>query len=48
MLLNLDKLFKIQAELDNRIIEKKGLQGQALLDKKILALQVELKKEAFN
>ncbi|HHX37241.1 MAG TPA: hypothetical protein GX717_04585 [Clostridiaceae bacterium] len=40
--MNLDKLFKIQAELENRIIEKKGLQGQDLLDKKILALQVEL------
>lgn len=40
--MNLDKLFKIQTELDNRIIEKKGLQGQDLLDKKILALQVEL------
>jgi len=46
--MNLDKLFKIQAELDNRIVEKKGLQGQDLLDKKILALQVELGELAQN
>src|SRR5690625_3908779 len=40
--MNLTKLFKTQAELDKKIIEEKGLQGQDLLDKKILALQVEL------
>jgi len=40
--MNLEKLFKIQAELDKRIIEKHGLQNEDLLDKKILALQVEL------
>lgn len=40
--MNLNKLFKTQAELDKRIVEEKGLQGQDLLDKKILALQVEL------
>lgn len=40
--MNLQKLFEIQAKLDNRIVEEHGLQGQDLLDKKILALQVEL------
>ncbi len=40
--MNLSKLFEIQAQLDNRIIESKGLQDQDLLDEKILALQVEL------
>jgi len=40
--MNLEKLFKIQAELDKRIEEKHGLQNEDLLDKKILALQVEL------
>lgn len=40
--MNLDKLMTIQAELDKHIEVKKGLQGQGLLDKKILALQVEL------
>lgn len=40
--MNLTKLFKTQAELDKKILEGKGLQGQDLLDKKILALQVEL------
>ncbi|GAQ18013.1 dUTPase [Oceanobacillus picturae] len=40
--MNLSKLFEIQAQLDKRIIESKGLQGQDLLDEKILALQVEL------
>ncbi|WP_121605329.1 dUTP diphosphatase [Virgibacillus sp. Bac332] len=40
--MNLDKLFPIQKELDTRIEREKGLEGQNLLDKKILALQVEL------
>ncbi len=40
--MNLTKLFETQDKLDDRIIEEKGLQGQDLLDKKILALQVEL------
>ncbi len=40
--MNLSKLFEIQAQLDKRIIESKGLQDQDLLDEKILALQVEL------
>ena len=33
--MNLTKLFKTQAELDKKIIEEKGLEGQDLLDKKI-------------
>ena len=40
--MNLSNLFKIQKQLDDRIIKEKGLEGQDLLDKKILALQVEL------
>ncbi|XYG87293.1 dUTP diphosphatase [Heyndrickxia coagulans] len=40
--MNLQKLFKAQAELDKHIIEKKGLQGVNLLPNLILALQVEL------
>src|SRR5690625_6116245 len=40
--MNLQKLFKIQADLDKRIVENKGLQDQDLLGKKVLALQVEL------
>ncbi|AWP37796.1 dUTPase [Heyndrickxia coagulans] len=40
--MNLQKLFKAQAELDKHIIEKKGLQGVDLLPNLILALQVEL------
>lgn len=46
--MNLEKLFKIQAELDKRIVEKHGLQNEDLLDKKILALQVELGELAQN
>ncbi|MCY7446353.1 dUTP diphosphatase [Bacillus safensis] len=40
--MNLEKMFKMQAELDNRIIREKGLEGQDLLPGLILALQVEL------
>lgn len=40
--LNLVKLFPMQKVLDDRINKEKGLEGQDLLDKKILALQVEL------
>jgi dimeric dUTPase (all-alpha-NTP-PPase superfamily) len=40
--MNLSKLFEIQAKLDKRIVEKHNLQGEDLLPKKILALQVEL------
>ena len=46
--MNLEKLFKAQKELDDRIVEGKGLQGKDLLDKKILALQVELGELANN
>jgi len=42
--MNLQKLFKSQAELDKRIVEKKGLQGVDLLPNLILALQVKLGK----
>lgn len=41
-MMNLQELFNVQAKLDKRIVEEHGLQGQDLLDKKILALQVEL------
>lgn len=40
--MNLNELFSIQAELDKRIVEEHELQGQDLLDMKILALQVEV------
>lgn len=40
--MNLVKLFPMQKVLDDRIVKEKGLEGQDLLDKKILALQVEL------
>lgn len=36
------KLFEIQKELDQSIVEKHGLQGEDLFQRKILALQVEL------
>jgi len=39
--MNLTELFQIQGKLDERIIKQHGLEGQDLLDKKILALQVE-------
>jgi dimeric dUTPase (all-alpha-NTP-PPase superfamily) len=40
--MNLNNLFQIQKELDQKIVDKHGLRGQDLLPKKILALQVEL------
>lgn len=41
--MRLDKLFKIQQELDERIIKEKGLTpGQHLTDQKIIAFKVEL------
>lgn len=40
--MNLKRLFQIQEELDDAIVEKKGLQGHNLLPERILALQVEL------
>lgn len=46
--MNLTKLFETQAKLDEKIVKEKGLQGQDLLDKKILALQVELGELAQN
>lgn len=42
MKLDWKKLFEMQAALDRHIIEDKDLEGQDLLDRKILALQVEL------
>ena len=46
--MNLTELFQIQKKLDERIIREHGLEGQDLLDKKILALQVELGELAQN
>src|SRR5690606_208860 len=40
--MNLTKLFELQRKLDEHIIKEKGLDGEDLLPKKILALQVEL------
>lgn len=40
--MNLAPLFEAQRKLDEKIVKEKGLEGQYLLDKKILALQVEL------
>ncbi|MED4556863.1 dUTP diphosphatase [Bacillus subtilis] len=40
--MNLQKMFELQKELDERIIKEKGLEGQNLLPNLILALQVEL------
>src|SRR5699024_722458 len=39
--MNLSKLLNIQKELDEHMKKEKGLKGQGLLDKKILALQDE-------
>ena len=44
--MNLQKLFEAQKKLDDHIRKEKGLEGQDLLDKKILALQVELSELA--
>ncbi|MDQ4683029.1 dUTP diphosphatase, partial [Stenotrophomonas maltophilia group sp. RNC7] len=40
--MNLGELFEMQRKLDEHIVREKGLDGQDLLPKKILALQVEL------
>jgi dimeric dUTPase (all-alpha-NTP-PPase superfamily) len=40
--MNLKHLFELQRKLDEHIVKEKGLEGQDLLPKKILALQVEL------
>src|SRR5690625_3399345 len=42
MKMNLQRLFEAQKKLDDHIRKEKGLEGEDLLDKKILALQVEL------
>lgn len=42
MNLQIQKLFETQKILDDKIVKEKGLEGVDLLDKKILALQVEL------
>ena len=47
--MNLEKLFKMQKELDERILDRfPELRNEYLLDKKILALQVELGELAQN
>src|SRR5690606_3046979 len=46
--MNLAKLFEMQRFLDEHINKEKGLEGQHLLDKKILALHVELGGLAQN
>ena len=40
--MNLEKLFKLQKELDSRIIDQHHLQDRTLISEKILALQVEI------
>jgi len=40
--MNVEALFEIQKELDEKITQKHGLRGMDLISKKILALQVEL------
>ena len=44
--MNLTKLFEIQSVLDERIVKEHGLQGVDLVDKKIIALKVELSEFA--
>ncbi|KGM96949.1 hypothetical protein Z968_05045 [Clostridium novyi A str. 4552] len=44
--MNLDKLFKLQHTLDERIIKEHNLHGESLCSKKILALQVEVSELA--
>ncbi|MBI6872887.1 dUTP diphosphatase [Clostridium aciditolerans] len=40
--MNFSKLFKLQENLDNRILQQRGLDNKSLTSKKILALQVEI------
>lgn len=40
--MNFSKLFKLQKNLDNRILQQRGLDNKSLTSKKILALQVEI------
>jgi dimeric dUTPase (all-alpha-NTP-PPase superfamily) len=42
MVMNLEKLFEMQKQLDERIVKKKGLEEQDLFPNTVLALQVEL------
>ena len=40
--MNLDELFKLQMELDKKIVEQHALQNRSLVTEKTLALQVEI------
>ncbi|MCY9512331.1 dUTP diphosphatase [Paenibacillus larvae] len=40
--MNIEKMFEMQCELDERIIKEHGLEGQDLLPNTVLALQVEI------
>src|SRR5690606_30411184 len=40
--MNLDKMFERQRELDAKIVKEHGLEGQDLVNHKVLAFQVEL------
>lgn len=40
--MNLEELFKLQLELDKKIVEQHALQNRSLVSEKILALQVEI------
>lgn len=40
--MNLEELFKLQVELDKKILEQHALQNRSLVSEKILALQVEI------
>lgn len=40
--MNFSKLFKLQENLDNHILQQRGLDNKSLTSKKILALQVEI------
>lgn len=44
--MNLDKLFKLQHNLDERILKEHNLHEESLCSKKILALQVEISELA--
>lgn len=44
--MNLDKLFKLQNNLDERIVKEHNLHNEPLCSKKILALQVEISELA--
>ena len=40
--MNLDELFRLQMELDKKIVEQHALENRSLVSEKILALQVEI------